>query len=200
MDEEILAMRENCEIKKRFGRFQQARQLDNLVTPFLEITSMVMCFLTVFFLPGRRGHESPAESLGLVDWELSVRLSLLCLGLLIIVTAVSVWYIGGKQYRWETNDEALILRWGSEERYYYYSEVWSVTYEKYGIGGLRGWEVTIKTEYREEKWRLVIGTQRIYSDFSETPFYILMQNCGLAPPDGVTLESSAIDDAFRDLR
>ena len=200
MDEEILAMRENRGIKKRFGRFQQARQLDNLVTPFLEITSLVLYVLVMFFMPGRRGHESPAEMLGLVNRGMSEALCVLCIGLVVIVTAVSVWYIGGKQYRWETNDEALILRCGNEERYYYYSEVWSVTYEKYGIGGLRGWEVTIKTEYREETWRLVIGTQRIYSDFSETPFYILMQNCGLAPPDGVTLESAAIDDAFRDLR
>lgn len=196
MDEEILALRENRGVKKRFGRFQQARQLDNIITPLLEITTGILYLLLFLF---GDGDESLAEIFGLVDRYTAQWYFLLCVLLLVIITGVSIWYIGGKQYRWETNDEALILRRGSEERYYYYSEIWSVTSEKYGIGGFRGWEVTIKTEYREETWRLVIGTQRLYSDFSETPFYILMQNCGLAPPDGITLESAAIDDAFRDM-
>lgn len=187
MDEDLVALRENRGIKQRLGTFRNANELDGIVTPILTAAAVIMYIAAVFLIEIPELFAAIASFFwnSTADESIYMAMGVVLVPPLVAVSVALGLYSGGKEWHWETNAEALILTRGKEKIFYYYTDVISVIYEQYGH---RGWRVVVTTEFREETWRMLIGTRKIYREFEETPFFILMQNCGLASPDGISLQ------------
>lgn len=166
----------------RFGRFRNARTLENVVTPILMGVTALLSTVVVIWAESGELFNDIAARIGGARAEGQLMLAeLFALPALAALACFTAFYTHGKTWKWQTTEEALILTRGKETVYYYYSEIWDVNFERFGIRGGRGWAVTIKTEYRLETWRLIIEKHSGgYAQFEDTPFFLLMQNCGLA--------------------
>ncbi len=184
---DIVSLRENRGIKQRSGEFRNAHKLDKIITGPCSVVVGVLYLFAVFLMEGGDILDELALRCGMELTRGFTGFGCILLFVDVIISIVLGVYSSGKKYHWQTTNEALILTHGSEQRYYYYSEIEDIRYERYGMFN-RGWKVWITTELREDMYMLIIGTSRLYRSFEETPFYILMQNIGFAEPDGVRVK------------
>lgn len=117
--------------------------------------------------------------------------------------------IAGRFYRCELTDDAFIVTDGRGRReYFYYREITDIRWEEMKrLGGRRGWEVTIETEIKTVVYPVIFKSD-IHTDITDTPFYYLMLNTGIADvkrvvkPDEETIvdangdEYSPLEQAF----
>lgn len=87
----------------------------------------------------------------------------------------------GRFYRCELTDDAFIVTDGRGRReYFYYREITDIRWEEMKrLGGRRGWEVTIETEIKTVVYPVIFKSD-VYTDITDTPFYYLMLNTGIA--------------------
>lgn len=87
----------------------------------------------------------------------------------------------GRFYRCELTDDAFIVTDGRGRReYFYYREITDIRWEEIKrFGRRRGWAVTIETEIKTVVYPVIFKSDG-YTDITDTPFYYLMLNTGIA--------------------
>lgn len=88
----------------------------------------------------------------------------------------------GRMCEYQTTDDAMIVTCGKKREYFYYAEVIDVTFEerKRLSGKHSGYNITVLTNVKEKKYRLIFEDNRLFTSIQDTPFHLLMENCGMA--------------------
>lgn len=103
----------------------------------------------------------------------------------------------GRFYRCELTDDAFIVTDGRGRReYFYYREITDIRWEELKLfGRRRGWVVTIETEIKTAVYPVIFKSS--CNEITDTPFYCLMLNTGIAEVKHVVRcdEEAVIADA-----